>query len=414
MEMSNGWPDVVVTGVAMTTGLAATTDDTWKALQRGESGVRRLGEGLRADVELPTRIGADLREDVDVSLNRVELRRLSYPQRLALVVSRRAWEHAGNPEVDTARLAVSIGFGFGTTEEVVLAYDDMRERGMRAVSPLHVQMFMPNGPAATVGLEHHAKAGVTAPMLGDASGAAAVALAYQQLILGDADIAICGGVESKIEQVPIATFAQMDGMLALGDDDPPSACRPFDRDRTGMVFGEGGALLVVETEQHAKARGANILARLLGVASNSDAYDPVVNAPDAEQAAEVITRVIERAGLRPDEVGYVNAHATGTVSGDLAEATALRKAFGAAQPAVYASKAALGHSFGAAGAIEAGLTVLSLRDGVIPPTLNFEHLDPAMDIDVVAGEPRSGDYRYGVSTSFGFGGHNVALLLGKY
>ena len=412
--MPGGGPDVVVTGVAVTSGLAPDAEDTWTALCEGRSGIRHLGEGLPADLDLPTRIGAGLREDVDGELTRVELRRLSYLQRLALVLSRRAWQHCGSPEVDPTRLAVSIGTGFGTTEEVVQAYIRMRAKGLKTVSPLYVQMFMPNGPAATVGLELRAKAGVTAPMLGDAAGAGAVAQAWQQITFGDADMVICGGVESRIEAVPIAAYAQLDGVLSTDDGDPSSACRPFDKDRTGMVFGEGGALLVLETEAHAKARGARILGRVLGAAMNSDAYDTLLGDPEAEQAALAISRALQIAALKPQDVDHVNAHASGTVHGDLAEAVALKKAFGTSQPAVYAPKGALGHSFGAAGAIEAVLTVFALRDGIVPPTLNLEHLDPLIDLDVVTGQPRKDDYRYAVSTSFGFGGHNVAVVFGKY
>jgi len=181
-----------------------------------------------------------------------------------------------------------------------------------------------------------------------------------------------------------------------------------------MVFGEGGALLVIETEEHAKARGAPILARLLGSAMNSDGYHFVANDPDAGQAADAIGRALTVAGLQPADVDHVNAHAAGTVDGDLAEAVALKKAFGATQPAVYAPKGALGHSFGAAGAIEAALTVFALRDGVVPPTLNLENLDERIELDVVAGRERAGDYRYAVSNSFSFGGQNVALVFGKY
>ncbi|WP_319453502.1 MULTISPECIES: KasA/KasB family beta-ketoacyl-ACP synthase [unclassified Mycobacterium] len=412
--MTRAHPDVVITGVALTSGLAPNAEDTWTALLDGQTGVRPLGDALRGDIELPTRIGAALREHVDAELTRVELRRLSYLQQLSLVLTRRAWQDCGSPVVDPRRLAVSIGTGFGSGEEVIEAYIRMRAKGLKAVSPLSVQMFMPNGAAATVGLELQAKAGVSAPMLGDASGAGAVAQAWTQIAFGDADVVICGGVESRIESVPIAAFSQLDGVLSTKDDDPGAACRPFDRDRTGMVFGEGGALFVMETEAHAKARGANILARVLGSAMNSDGYDIMANDPDGEQAADAVARAIRVAGLQPGDIDHVNAHAAGTVAGDLAEAVALRKVFGGAQPAVYAPKGALGHTFGAAGAIEAVLTAFALRDGVVPPTLNLENLDARMELDVVAGEPRKDDYRYAVSTSFGFGGQNVALVFGKY
>jgi beta-ketoacyl ACP synthase len=290
----------------------------------------------------------------------------------------------------------------------------MRARGMRAVSPLAVQKYMPNAPAAAVGLDRHAKAGVTTPVSACASGSEAIAQAWRQIVLGEADIAICGGVETVIEAVPIAGFAQMRIVLSTNNDDPAGACRPFDRDRDGFVFGEAGALMVVETEEHAKARGANILGRLMGASITSDGYHIVAPDPNGEQAGYAMTRAIQLAGLTPGDIDHVNAHATGTSVGDLAEAKAINNALGSHKAAVYAPKSALGHSVGAVGAVESILTVLALRDGVVPPTLNLRNLDPEIDLDVVAGEPRPGNYRYAINNSFGFGGHNVALAFGKY
>jgi beta-ketoacyl ACP synthase len=412
--MQRQHPDVVITGVALTTSVANNTDDTWAALIDGQSGIRPLSADNLDGLDLPVTIGGQLLEDFDAELNRVELRRLSYLQKMALVLSRRVWRDCGSPETDTALLGVSIGTGLGTTEEVILAYDAMRNRGLKAVSPLAVQMFMPNGPAATVGLDRGAQAGVSAPLTGDASGAAAIAEAWRSIAFGDADMIICGGVETRLEGVPIAAYSQIEGVLSTDNDDPRGACRPFDRDRTGTVLAEGGAMLVMESEDHARARGARILARVLGAAMSSDGYDAFFSDPDAEQQAYAMQRAIELAGVTPADIDHVNAHAAGVVSGDLTEATALAKVFGGHHPAVYAPKAALGHSFGAAGAVECGLTVLALRDGIVPPTLNLRHLDEQMDLDVVTGEARRGDYRYAVSNSFGFGGNNVSLVFGRY
>jgi beta-ketoacyl ACP synthase len=339
---------------------------------------------------------------------------MSYLQRMATVVGRRAWRNAGAPEVDTRRLMVSIGTGMGSVEEVLFAYDAMRSRGLRAVSPLVVQMFMPNGPAAVVGLELKAKAGVCTPIAACASGSEAIANAWRNIVYGEADMAICGGVETKIEAVPIAAFAQMRIVLSTTNDDPAGACRPFDRDRNGFVFGEGAALMVIETEEHAKARGANILARIMGASVTSDGFHMVAPDPNGEQASHAITRAVQLAGLQPGDIDHINAHATGTSVGDVAEGKAINRAMGGHRPAVYAPKSALGHSVGAVGAVEAILTVMALRDGVIPPTLNLRNLDPEIDLDVVAGEPRTGDFRYAVNNSFGFGGHNVAIAFGKY
>lgn len=411
----NGFPNIVVTGTAMTTAVAPDVESTWKALLDGQSGIRTLDDTFIEEYDMPVRIGGHLAEQsFDTELSRVELRRLSYLQKMSTVLGRRAWADAGSPEVDTRRLMVSIGTGLGSTEEMLFSYDDMRNRGMKAVSPLSVQKYMPNGAAAAVGLERGAKAGVVTPVSACASGSEGIARAWQQIALGEADMAICGGVETRIEAVPIAAFAQMRIVLSSNNDDPPGACRPFDRDRTGFVFGEGGGLMVIETEEHAKARGAKPIARLLGAATTSDGYHMVAPDPNGEQAGLAMSRAIQSGGITPDDIDHVNAHATGTSVGDVAEGKAINNALGGNHPPVYAPKSALGHSVGAVGAVEAILTVLALRDQIVPPTLNLVNLDPEIDLDVVADKPRPGNYNYAINNSFGFGGHNVATAFGRY
>ena len=304
LTTGNGLPDVVVTGVAMTTALATDAENTWKGLLDGQSGIRTLDDPFIEEYDLPVRIGGHLLEDFDGELTRVELRRMSYLQKMSTVIGRRVWSSAGSPEVDPRRLMVSIGTGMGSAEELVFAYDAMRTKGLRAVSPLVVQMFMPNGAAAVVGLERGAKAGVCTPISACASGSEAIANAWRNIAYGEADIAICGGVETKIEAVPIAGFAQMRIVLSNTNDDPAGACRPFDRDRNGFVFGEGGALLVIETEEHAKARGADILARIMGASVTSDGFHMVAPDPDGESAGRAITRAIQLAGLQPADIDH--------------------------------------------------------------------------------------------------------------
>ena len=414
LTTGNGLPDVVVTGVAATTALAVDAENTWKKLLDGQSGIRLLDDPFVEEYDLPVRIGGHLLEDFESELDRVEKRRYSYLQKMAAVMGRRVWENAGSPDVDTRRLMVSVGTGLGSAEELVFAYDGMRAKGLRAVSPLVVQMYMPNGAAAVIGLDRGAKAGVSTSISACASGSEAIANAWRNIVYGEADIAICGGVETKIEAVPIAGFAQMRIVLSTNNDDPAGACRPFDRDRDGFVFGESAALMVIETEEHAKARGANILARIMGASVTSDGHHMVAPDPNGERAGHAISRAVQLAGLQPGDIDHINAHATGTNVGDIAEGKAINNAMGSHRPAVYAPKAALGHSVGAVGALESILTVLALRDGVIPPTLNLRNLDPEIDLDVVAGEPRPGNYQYAVNNSFGFGGHNVALAFGRY
>ena len=414
LSTGNGFPDVVVTGIAMTTALATDADSTWKKLLDKQSGIRKLDDLFVEEFDLPVRIGGHLLEDFDHELTRVELRRYLFLQKMSTRLGRRVWANAGSPEVDTNRLMVSIGTGMGSTEEWITAYDDIRVRGIRAISPLGVQKAMPNAAAAAVGLERGAKAGITTPVSACASGAEAIAYAWRNIVLGEADIAICGGVETRIEAVPIAGFSNMRIVMSTNNDDPAGACRPFDKDRDGFVFGEAGALMVIETEEHAKARGANIVARIMGASITSDGFHMVAPDPNGERAGHAMTRAIQLAGLTSSDIDHVNAHATGTQVGDLAEGKAINNALGSNKPAVYAPKSALGHSVGAVGAVESILTVLALRDQVVPPTLNLVNLDPEIDLDVVAGKPRPGNYQYAINNSFGFGGHNVAIDFGRY
>ena len=409
---NGGFPSVVVTAVEATTALGADIDSTWKALLAGESGIRVLEDEFVTKWDLPVRIGGHLVDPVDDHMGRLDMRRMSYVQRMSKYLGRRMWDSAGQPEVDPDRFAVVIGTGLGGGEKIVETYDLMNEGGPRKVSPLAVQMIMPNGAAAVVGLDLGARAGVITPVSACSSGSEAIAHAWRQIVMGDADIAVCGGVEGMIEALPIAAFSMMRAM-STRNDEPERASRPFDKDRDGFVFGEAGALMIIETEEHAKARGAQPMARLMGVGITSDAYHMVAPAPDGLRAGQAMKRSLELAGLSAKDIDHVNAHATATPIGDTAEANAIRVA-GVEHAPVYAPKSALGHSVGAVGAVESILTVLALRDGIVPPTLNLRNLDPEIDLDVVAGEPRQGNYQYAINNSFGFGGHNVAIAFGKY
>ena len=409
---NGGFPNVVVTAVTATTALAPDIESTWKGLLAGESGIRVLDDPFVDKWDLQVKIGGHLKEPLDPLMSRLEHRRMSYVQRMSKYVGNQLWENAGRPEVDPDRFSVVIGTGLGGGEKIVEMYDAMNEGGPRKVSPLAVQMVMPNGAAAVVGLELGARAGVITPVSACSSGSEAIAHAWRQIVMGDADFAVCGGVEGMIEALPIAAFSMMRAM-STRNDDPEAASRPFDKNRDGFVFGEAGAMMIIETEEHALARGATPLARIMGAGISSDAYHMVAPAPDGLRAGHAMKRAIETAGLSPKDIDHVNAHATSTSIGDVAEANAIRNA-GVENAAVYAPKSALGHSIGAVGALESILTVLALRDGVIPPTLNYETPDPEIDLDVVAGEPRYGDYQYAINNSFGFGGHNVALAFGRY
>ena len=409
---NNGrFPSVVVTSLAATTSIAGDVDATWKGLLNGESGIGVLEDDFVSEYGLRVRIGGHLAVSPTTLLSRVEIRRLSYVEQLSTVLGREVWKNAGSPEVDPLRLGVSIGTGLGGGDALIDANDKMKAGGYRKVSPLAVQMVMPNGPAAVVGLELKAQAGVITPVSACSSGSEAIAHAWRMIVMGDADMVVTGGVEGYIDAVPIASFSMMRAM-STNNDDPKGASRPFDKDRDGFVFGEAGALMVIETEEHAKARGATIHARLLGAGITSDGFHLVAPDPEGTGAARAMSRAIETAGLQKSDITHVNAHATATPIGDTAEALAINKAVGN-HAAVYAPKSALGHSIGAVGALESVLTVLAVREGIIPPTLNLENQDPEIDLDVVKGEARAGQIDYAINNSFGFGGHNVALAFGR-
>ncbi|MDG3014427.1 KasA/KasB family beta-ketoacyl-ACP synthase [Speluncibacter jeojiensis] len=397
---------VVVTAMAASTCLGADLDTTWSALLNGHSGIRRLDDDRLGDGDLPVRIGGTLIEDPAESLTRIEQRRHSFVQQLALVLSRRVWRDAGTPEVDPERLAVVVGTGLGGGDALIAAVDAMRSGGYRKVPPMSVPMVMPNGPAARVGLEIGAQAGIYAPVSACSSGSEAIAHAWRLITTGEADVVVAGGVEGRLDAVPIASFAMMRA-LSTRNDAPELASRPFDHDRDGFVFGEAGALLVLESEAHARARGAVVHGRVLGAGISSDGYDIVATEPDGLGAGRAMRKALATAGLAGSDVGHVNAHATSTKVGDASEARAIRAT--TPDASVYAPKSALGHSIGAAGALEALLTVLTLREQIVAPTLNLENQDGEIELDVVAGVPRRQRIDYALSNSFGFGGHNVTL-----
>ncbi|TQF75233.1 beta-ketoacyl-ACP synthase [Rhodococcus spelaei] len=401
---------VVATAVAATTSIADCIDDTWDGLLHGRSGIAQLEDEFVDQYDLPVRIGGKLQSLPSARLTRVEHRRHSFVEQMALVLGRQVWAEAGSPEVDRERLAVVVGTGLGGGDALVDAVDALRGGGYRKVSPMSVPMVMPNGPAATVGLEIGAKGGVFAPTSACSSGSEAIAHAWRLIATGEADVVVAGGVEGQIGAVPIASFAMMRAM-STRNGEPDRASRPFDRDRDGFVMGEAGALMVLESEAHARARGAEAFGRVLGAGITSDAFHIVASDPDGIGAARAMRKAIESAGLSPSDIDHVNAHATSTPVGDASEANAIMAVTKGAT--VYAPKSALGHSIGAVGALEAILTMSTIRDQVVPPTLNLENQDPAVDLDIVSGSARNQRVDYDLSNSFGFGGHNVTLAFGR-
>ena len=401
---------VVVTGLGATTPLGADVDSTWAALIAGKSGVRLLTEDWRE--LLPVHFAARVHTEPADQMERVEMRRLDRSEQFALVASREAWKDAGTPEVDKERLGVVIASGIGGVITLLDQYDNLKEKGARGVSPHTVPMLMPNGPAANVGLELQAKAGVHTPVSACASGAEAIGYALEMIRTNRADIIVSGGVEAAIHQLPMAGFAAMKA-LSTRNDAPERASRPYDRDRDGFVLGEGGGILILEEYEHAKARGAKIYCELVGQGLSSDGYH--IAAPDPEGAGvqRAIKFALADAKLSAKDIVHLNAHATSTPAGDVAEANALRLALGSDidHVAVSATKSMTGHLLGGAGAIESVFIVKALQERLAPPTINIENLDPAVTVDVVRDKARAlptGQIA-ALNDSFGFGGHNVVL-----
>jgi 3-oxoacyl-[acyl-carrier-protein] synthase II len=401
-------PQVVVTGLGATTPLGGDVRTTWQGLLAGGSGVRRLTEPWVE--QLPVRIAAPVAVDPTTVLDRVEARTLDRSQQLALVAAREAWADAGGPTVDPDRLAVAVASGIGGVLTLLAAYDTLKEKGPRRLSPHTVPMLMPNGPAATVGLALGARAGVHTPVSACASGAEAVAVAVDLIQAGRADVVICGGTEAAIHPLPLGGFAAMRA-LSLRNDEPQAASRPYDKGRDGFVLGEGAGLLVLESAEHARARGARVYAEMAGAGVSADAHHVAAPDPTGTGAARAMTLALRDAELTPADVVHVNAHATSTPAGDVAEALAIRTALGAAadRVAVTATKSMTGHLLGAAGAVEAIATVLALAEGLAPAIRNLDDLDDDVRLDVVRVDPRPLPPGAALSNAFGFGGHNVSL-----
>jgi len=412
--MSTPTADVVVTGLGATTPLGGDVPSTWEALLAGRSGVSRLTDDWAQ--QFPAQLVARLSTEPGDTLDRVRMRRLDRSQQVAVVAAEEAWRDAAGADSGVApeRIAVVFGTGIGGALTLLDQDDILEEKGPKRVSPFTIPMLMPNGPAAAVGLAVGAKAGVHAPVSACASGAEAIRWGLDLLRLGRADMVVVGGTEACVHPLPMAGFAAMRAM-STRNDDPEHASRPFDKGRDGFVLGEGAAALVLERADAARARGAKVYARLAGAGGTSDGYDLVAPHPEGEGAARAIGAAIRDAGLSAADIGHVNAHATSTPLGDTAEATAIHDSIGD-HTLVTATKSQTGHLLGAAGALESVFAILALRDQVVPATANLDDLDgnPAVQaLDIVRGEPRKATFDAVLNDSFGFGGHNMAVVFTK-
>ena len=401
---------VVVTGLGATTPLGGDVASSWSNLIAGKSGVRPLTEDWVN--QLPVHFAARVAQDPSEIIERAQMRRLDRSEAFALIAAREAWQDAGAPELDKERLGVVIASGIGGVITLLDQFEILKEKGARLVSPHTVPMLMPNGPSANVGLELQAKAGVHTPVSACASGAEAVGYALEMIRNNRADVVVTGGVEAAIHALPMAGFAAMKA-LSTRNDSPEKASRPYDVDRDGFVLGEGGGVLVLEEYEHAKARGAKIYCELAGQGLTSDGYHIAAPDPDGNGVKRALAFALKDADLTAKDIFHLNAHATSTPAGDVAEANALRGALGsdADHVLVSATKSMTGHLLGGAGAIESVFIVKALQERLAPPTINIENLDPAVTVDVVRDKARKlpdGDIA-ALNDSFGFGGHNVVL-----
>jgi 3-oxoacyl-[acyl-carrier-protein] synthase II len=403
---------VVVTGVGATTPLGGDAASFWDGLLAGRSGVRNLTEDWAQ--ALPVRFAARIAVEPSELLKPVEVRRLDRSAQFALIAAREAWKDAGfeGKSAEPTRLGVMVGSGIGGVTTLLDAYDNLLAKGPRAVGPRTVPMLMPNSPAAYVGLEFDARAGVHAPVSACATGAEAVGHAIEMIRSGRADVVLAGGTEAAIHPLPIAAFANMMAM-SKRNDEPERASRPYDVGRDGFVLGEGSGILVLESAEHAAARGARVYAEAAGVGFSADSHDIAQPEPDGRGVAEALANALTDAELSPADVKHLNAHATSTPRGDIAEVLAFTKILGSAAEdvAISATKSMHGHLLGGTGAIESVATVLALHHRQAPPTINIDELDPEISLDIVRDKPRAlpeGQIA-ALNDSFGFGGHNVVV-----
>ncbi|MFC6152056.1 beta-ketoacyl-ACP synthase II [Nocardioides yefusunii] len=402
---------VVITGLGVTSPVGGDVPSTWNALLEGTSGVRALTEDWAE--QLGTQIAARVAVEPDQVLERVKARRLDRGGQLALVAATEAWADSGldQAETDPERVGVAVASGIGGITTLLANYDTLTEKGPRRVSPLAIPMLMPNGPAAAVGLSIGAKAGVHTPVSACASGNEAIALGLDMIRAGRADIVVCGGTEAAVHALPMAAFGQMMA-LSKRNDDPTAASRPWDKGRDGFVLGEGAAVVVLESAEHAEARGARVYAELAGAGITSDSHDIAQPDPTGAGVIRAMRLALKDAGMGADEVAHVNAHATSTPQGDVAEAQAIRTVLGEGTSAVVTgTKSMTGHLLGAAGALETVATVLALHHRVVPPTINLDDPeDVGLDIPTTPRELPDGPLA-ALNNSFGFGGHNIVLAL---
>jgi 3-oxoacyl-[acyl-carrier-protein] synthase II len=403
--------DVVITGLGIVSPVGGDARSTMTALLRGESGVTLLPEAQRE--RTPVHLCAPVDDGALTQVSRREKLRHDRSVHLALQAGREAWQDAGAPQADPSRVASVVATGMGGLTILLGLYDRYLVRGPISVPAHTITGIMANASSALLATEVGARAAAVSLASACASGADAIAHAMRLFRDDEVDLALAGGTEAIVHPVTLSAFAALRA-LSCRHDDPPRASRPFDRDRDGFVLGEGAAVLVMERRRHAEGRGAPIWARVAGTGSTCDGSHLVASDPTGHWNAQAIVKALRAAQVGPSDISCVSAHATATVRGDLAEAEALKKAFGVALGGigVTALKSSFGHMIGASGAVAAAVAAMSVRDKAVPPTRNLDNLDPAIDLDVVRGTPRPLPAGAAVVVNAaGFGGHNTALVI---
>lgn len=396
---------VVVTGMGAVTPVGSTVAQAWGALLEGRSGIIRLDDPWAQ--ELPVRVAGRVSADPRTLLTTREFRRMDRCGHLALIAAREAWTQAGRPETDPERVAVVVGSGYGGLGTVVDQTRALDTGGPRRVSPHTLTQIMTNGPAAWISIDVGARGGARTPVSACASGAEAIAQGAEMIRTGAADVVIAGGVDACINDLTISGFAQIRA-LSTSNRPPEEISRPFDRDRDGFVIAEGAGILVLEREDFARARHAEIFGRIAGAAVTSDAHDIV--AADPTMQRRVMHKALAAASLTGTDIGFVHAHATSTPLGDRLEAGAIAAMVGDQVP-VTSTKSMTGHMLGGAGALGAIVTLQSLRTGLLPGTLNLENPDPAIGLNISPESSTCTGATAAMTNAFGFGGHSVSLVI---
>ena len=405
---------VVVTGLGAITPIGKNVSETWANALAGKSGVIKINQPWSND--LAAQIAGLITIDPFDVLDRVSARRMDRSTQLGVIAVKEAWADAGTPDIDKERLGVYFGTGIGGLTTVLEQYDILNSRGPDRVNPMTVPMIMPNSAAAMVGLEVGARAGVHSPISACATSAEAIAGALEMIRNNRADIVVAGGTEACVNRLAIAAFASMRA-LSTRNDEPQLASRPYDIDRDGFVMGEGAGALILEEEEHALKRGAKIYGVVSGAGMSSDGYHIAAPEPEGAGAARAIKSALLDANAKATDVCHINAHATSTPVGDIAEYKAMRSALGDAldNVVVTATKSMTGHLLGGAGAVESVFTIMGLKEGLIPPTINLNNQDPEINVRVVMNEPFKlpNGANFALNNSFGFGGHNVCIAFSK-